>query len=228
MSEKVLERFHGALVGALRQRHPEGIRRPFTVAEIYHDLVPYRSYRDALGVEMNGDYEHALLRLLAGEGDYLEVESEHAVREIQEELASVNPNTGLYRAFAAVDVRLNPDRIPEQAGGWGQEADEPAPHAGSPEGNGVLDDLTQPASPPEAPPVHEVSEPATQADAMEQPSSSRDVCPWCREGLPKRDNLTFCPFCGTDVRLVPCPSCGEALEPEWRFCIACGTPSSDD
>jgi hypothetical protein len=198
------------------------------VAEIYHDLVPYRSYRDALGVEMNGDYEHALLRLLAGEGHYLEVESEHAVREIQEELASVNPNTGLYRAFAAVDVRLNPDQVPEHGSPSHplpvERVQEPVPPAGDDED----DAPSQPAVAPDTAAEPEMSQPVTQAEAMEQSSSSRDVCPWCREGLPKRDNLTFCPFCGTDVRLVPCPSCGEALEPEWRFCIACGTPSSDD
>jgi hypothetical protein len=48
-------------------------------------------------------------------------------------------------------------------------------------------------------------------------------CRWCREELPKKAALRFCPFCGTDVNLVPCQSCGEELEPSWRFCIACGT-----
>ena len=112
MTDTILTRFHEALVGALRERDPDQLSRPFTVAEVYQDLVPYGAYRDILGVEMNGDYEHALLRLLAGEGDFVELESEHALREIQEELESVNPNTGLYREFAAVDVRLNPSKIP--------------------------------------------------------------------------------------------------------------------
>jgi hypothetical protein len=48
-------------------------------------------------------------------------------------------------------------------------------------------------------------------------------CKWCKSELPKRDNLHFCPFCGMDVNLVPCPSCGEKLEKAWRFCFACGT-----
>ena len=39
MSETILLRFHGALVEALRRRDPEHLSRPFTVAEIYQDLV---------------------------------------------------------------------------------------------------------------------------------------------------------------------------------------------
>lgn len=225
MSEEVLARFHGALVEALRQRHPGELQRPFTVAEIYHDLVPYRAYRDVLGVEMNGDYEHALLRLLAGEGDYLEMESEHAVQEIQEELASVNPNTGLYRAFAAVDVRLNPSRVEHAAEPAPAMTPSPAPGAGDswPEEAGTAEPARQ-----SDPPVVENAEPETREDPMPQSSTPPGVCPWCREGLPRRGNLTFCPFCGTDVRLVPCPSCGETLEPDWRFCIACGAAASED
>jgi hypothetical protein len=105
-------RFHRALVEEILRSRPNYLSEPFTVAEIYQNLVPYRTHRDRIGVEMNGDYEDALLRLLAGEGDYLVLESEHAVREIREELASSNPNTGLYRAYAAADVRLNPLRMP--------------------------------------------------------------------------------------------------------------------
>jgi hypothetical protein len=53
-----------------------------------------------------------------------------------------------------------------------------------------------------------------------------ESCQWCRAELPRRDNLNFCPFCGTDLKVVPCNECGEELEPEWRFCISCGTEVS--
>jgi len=102
----LLDRFHRVLVQEIRKNRPEYLEGRFTVAEIYQNLVPYRTHRDAIGVEMNGDYEDALLRLLAGEGDYLIIESEVARREIREELQSSNPNTGLFRDFAAADVRL--------------------------------------------------------------------------------------------------------------------------
>ena len=94
---EALARFHRALVEEIARTRPAYLREPFTVAEIYQNLVPYRTHRDRIGVEMNGDYEDALLRLLAGEGDYLLLESDHARSEIAEELSSPNPNTGLYR-----------------------------------------------------------------------------------------------------------------------------------
>lgn len=231
----VLARFHGALVEEILARRPEYLHAPFTVAEIYQNLVPYGTHRDRIGVEMNGDYEDALLRLLAGEGGFLVLDSDPALRTLREELDSQNPNTGLYRDFAAVDVRLNPARTP--AGGSGPSAEPasfgaeaapvamedlapeqgapaaveaPAPHEAGPEP--VWD---EPAPPSAVDPEPDVA-PATQEEAS-------TTCRWCRADLPARANLNFCPFCGTDVHVVPCPGCGEELDPEWRFCIACGT-----
>ena len=66
-SRDVLERFIDVLVQQITDTHPEYLTAPFTVAEIYQDLVPYRSHRDLIGVEMNGDYEDALFRMLCGE-----------------------------------------------------------------------------------------------------------------------------------------------------------------
>ena len=109
--QEVLGRFHRALVREIHAKNPEHSASPFSVAEIYQNLVPYRTHRDEIGVEMNADYEHALLRLLAGEGDFLTIESKTARQEIREELDSPNPNTGLYRDFAAADVRLNPEKL---------------------------------------------------------------------------------------------------------------------
>lgn len=251
MSESILGRFHGALVEALRQRDPEHLSRPFTVAEIYQDLVPYGAYRDVLGVEMNGDYEHALLRLLAGEGDFLEMESEHALREIREELESVNPNTGLYREFAALDVRLNPARIPDPAqvevhvpadedeeaeeDGWPTTTADAAPSdrdyiqvvpLGAFASSGPLDPEMVDSEPETLPAMEPETETVSAKSATS--TATQDACRWCREDLPQRDNLNFCPFCGTDVNLVPCISCGDALEPGWRFCIACGARSPED
>jgi hypothetical protein len=74
---------------------------------------------------------------------------------------------------------------------------------------GVAEEPPSPAAPPET-------------TAAEPEGEDGKTCPWCRAVLPPRENLNYCPFCGTDVNVVPCPSCGEALEPEWRFCIACG------
>ncbi len=115
LDRDLLTRFHRVLVEEIRETAPEYLSGEFTVAEIYQKLVPYGVHRSRLGVEMNGDYEDALLRLLAGEGEYLRIQSDPARQRIKRELESPNPNTGIYREFAAVGVRLNADRVPPES-----------------------------------------------------------------------------------------------------------------
>lgn len=115
-SEEVLERFIKTLVQEITDTRPEYLTTPFTVAEIYLNFVPYRSHRALIGVEMNGDYEEALLQMLSGEGDCLLVDSSVARQEMQRELAGPNPNTSLFHEFAAADVRLHPRRVPLDVG----------------------------------------------------------------------------------------------------------------
>ena len=55
-----------------------------------------------------------------------------------------------------------------------------------------------------------------------QPGDVLMVCHWCRETLPVRDSVHFCPFCGSDLRPSPCRECGEAMEARWHFCVSCG------
>jgi hypothetical protein len=259
--DQLVDQLHKILVDEIRVRRPEYLRGPFTIAEIYQDLVPYRTHRDRIGASMNGDYEHALLRLLAGAGDYLRIESEPARKRMEDELGSSNPNTGLFREFAALDVRLNQALIPVSAEALpvrGAEArsgpvatgSEGGSDAASPSGRG--EDGTsggeaagaQEAEPDQhqllvaaAVPARRESggaepravEPAAPQGTLEggrptaAPANPPEACRWCRETLPRRAILRYCPFCGMDVNLVPCPSCGEELEPGWRFCIACGT-----
>ena len=68
-------------------------------------------------------------------------------------------------------------------------------------------------------------EPAEDVESVEKEEHLPhfENCPWCRESLPQQSGVKFCPFCGSNVQLVPCPSCGEELRLSWRFCIACGT-----
>lgn len=251
--QPLVERLHATLVGEIRARRPQYLKGPFTVAEIYQELVPYRTHRDLIGAAMNGDYEHALLRLLSGEGDFIQIESEGARRRMAEELESPDPNTGVIREFAALDVRLNPARIPPEPphppAGVPETRAEPASAFRRPDltregeldpspGGGVEVAAVAGATPTPAPapapaPAPEpradsplgvaTAEPAPRAEpAGASPAGEHAPCRWCREELPKKDTLRFCPFCGMDVSVVPCPACGEELEPQWRFCIACG------
>lgn len=207
-ANQLLERFHRALLEEIQSQRPEYLTGPFTVAEIYQNLVPYGSHRDRLGVQMNGDYEDALLRLLAGEGGYLILESEHALRDLREELRAPNPNTGLYREYAAVDVRLNPSVLDMTIPDLPSTAEARSMADSAPEGDDVVPLGVDPFV------------------AEEQENPLARACLWCRAELPARDNLNFCPFCGTDLKVVPCGKCGEELDPSWRFCVACGTEVS--
>jgi hypothetical protein len=220
-SNHVLERFHRALIEEIQTHRPEYLTGPFTVAEIYQNLVPYGSHRDRIGVEMNGDYEDALLRLLAGEGGYLILESDPALRDLKAELDTPNPNTGLYREYAAVDVRLNQAYLDLSASAVRESTD-------------LMDELNarDPVSMADLAPSEAAEDLAIVPSGVDvfqgKPKRVKaeaqhpDSCQWCRAELPVRENLNFCPFCGTDLKLVPCGACGEELEMHWRFCIACG------
>lgn len=284
----IVERLYEALVAEVRRTRPELLQESFTVAEIYQNLIPYRTHRERVGAEMNGDYEHALLRLLAGEGGYVTLESDAAQSRFEEELNSIHPDTGVYRNFAACEVRLHPERL-EDLGvspGSGETTEGPSASGddgegeavGSPDGNESEADHHEAPDPdrPEdgveldlGPP--EVSGPeiaAETANGSERPEEGADVamagdgdgsrgsredveagealeepaslpegiddggqpggtCLWCRESLPDRDDLRFCPFCGSSVDLRPCPECGAEVESDWIFCVACGAEAAD-
>lgn len=357
MADQVLERFHRALIEEIQTQRPEYLTQPFTVAEIYQNLVPYGSHRDRIGVEMNGDYEDALVRLLAGEGGYLIVDSEPALESLQAELEAPNPNTGVYREYAAVDVRLNQayldlsaeamDELPDlyeeleaedpvtmtdlapaegnasaddlglvppgvdifaDSGGQppatdsegereaaevaGADDEDGSRHGGAPKldltvtdppaaafpapdadaegpipaqetdsaagpdpaaevsersddaeghgdgatgdggdegaaGDGDGDVADERRRPPLAPEFVEPEEESRAGAAEETDGRMGSVpggtCLWCRGDLPERESLNFCPFCGTDVNVVPCPQCGDEVQPGWMFCASCGT-----
>lgn len=240
MSEGELEgapaRFFGALVRRIRAVNPDYLTEPFTVAEIYQSLVPYGEHRDEIGVTMNADYEHILLRLLAGEGGCLVLDSERAREEIRRELDSPNPDTSVYRDFAAAHVRLDPRRArevadpadPRASGGASDGAgsgsggsDVPAPEEDDRDRGGAgegpvrweFDVAAEPPGPG-------VAEPSPSAGGATLPP---ERCPGCGEALPRREGVRYCPYCGDDVRVRRCPGCGEELEREWRFCVVCGT-----
>ena len=53
-------------------------------------------------------------------------------------------------------------------------------------------------------------------------AASGASCRSCRAPLPDRTGLRYCPRCGADQELWPCPSCGEEVERGWRYCALCG------
>jgi hypothetical protein len=236
MTDEVVTRLHQALVDELRKReHPAD--RPLKVAQIYQDLVPYRAVRPLLHVELNADYEHALLRLLAGERGLLRLEPEEARHELEREVAEAYPFVGLFRQFSASDVWVS---LPAD---HGPDSDpEAAPFVAQPE----APEATEPADPiatvrPDAEsarPEPAVARPepavATSSDPIQLhlpppvPPPDRELshglstCGFCDAALPAGRRVRFCPFCGADQRLHPCQRCDAVLESGWHYCISCG------
>ena len=80
-----LDRLFGLLVAALARETRVAV--PFPASEVYERLVPYRSNRARLNVATHQDYEMAVLRLLAGERNYVQLEPEN-VREATAQLVT--------------------------------------------------------------------------------------------------------------------------------------------
>ncbi|HKJ91847.1 MAG TPA: hypothetical protein VJ957_01710, partial [Longimicrobiales bacterium] len=149
MNDPVVTRLHGCLVDAIRRGGREPTAGPFKVSEIYQDLVPYREVRATLGVELNADYEHALLRLLAGEGGLLRLEPESAREELRREVESPYPFVGMYRKFSASDVWITaePADAPAAAPSVSAVADGGGNDAGMPDPAEAANTAGAPAGP---------------------------------------------------------------------------------
>lgn len=188
--------------------------RALTVGDLYQEVVPYRLIRSELGFAELAEYEHALLRLLAGEREYLETERPEVAEEFRRELQAPNPILGIYRDYADVGVQPNPF----------------APQPG---------DLTAPppvvVAAPAALPKLDLPPPAERTDSgaavtaetaepVLPPRPRPKPCPGCRSPLPVDREARFCPFCGKCLVPVPCADCSAMMLPEWSFCATCGSP----
>ena len=192
------DRLQARLREVAAQRFPGEAAPVATVADLYQQLIPYRAVRAELGILELAEYEHALLRLLAGERGSLRLRDEDAQRELRRELGSPNPILGLYRDYAAVEVVLLP-------------ADRTLPAA-----------TAAPTAPPV--PVPDVPPPPLPEPEAAPPAPAATTCRSCRCALPAADQLRFCPFCGVNQWETACPQCGSMLQPDWSFCIRCGAP----
>ncbi len=245
MTDEVVTRLYRALVDELRQRgHAED--QPVKVSDLYQTLVPYRAVRSTLGVELNADYEHALLRLLAGERDLLRLEPEQARDELAREVEAPYPFVGLFRKFSASSVWVTMPPTGQATG--------PNAHVAAPVHRTAQEVAPAPATAEPAPPLppsrdarpHRIAaehESGRTGSAAGSPAAARApvqlhasaepepaermthagaACAFCGDELPSGRRVRFCPHCGGDQRLQPCPRCEAVLEREWRYCISCG------
>lgn len=175
--------------------------RSLTIGDLYQEVVPYRLIRSELGFGELAEYEHALLRLLSGEREYLELDREDAAEEFRRELQAPNPILGIYRDYADVGVQPNPFAAPPHP-------DPTAPPVV------VAGPRAAPAEAPPPPP----------GEAAAPPPARPKPCPGCRAPLPRDRDARFCPFCGKCLVPVPCADCSAMVEPEWSYCATCGSP----
>src|SRR6266550_3400057 len=100
-----LDRLFSLLVAALARETRVAV--PFPASDVYERLVPYRSNRSRLNVATHQDYEMAVLRLLAGERSYVQLEPEDVREAMQREISGVNPDPAYFRTFPDAQVMVN-------------------------------------------------------------------------------------------------------------------------
>src|SRR5467141_5099326 len=100
-----LDRLFGLLVAALARETRVAV--PFPASDVYERLVPYRANGARLNVATHQDYEMAVLRLLAGERNYVQPEPENVRDAMQREIATINPDPAYFRRFPDAHVMVN-------------------------------------------------------------------------------------------------------------------------
>jgi len=237
-----LDRLHRRLVHNIRMTRPEYLRIPFTVRELYEQLVPYRHNRRELAIETNDDYETDVARLLSGERNY--VQSDPAMQEaLRRELASPTGDPGAFKDYGDTTITLAPvsEGIQTPVPGIAQAAHaSPGPaHAptlptdasdvassGASVAPGAV--ASTRAAPAEDRTPERESERVTAAyDAISPAMSTvpQAAVPSILSSLGQIDVPTGCRFCGGTLpegrEANFCPHCGENLRT--KRCPACGT-----
>jgi len=205
-----LDRLFGLLVGALARETRVAV--PFPASDVYERLVPYRSNRSRLNVATHQDYEMTILRLLAGERNYVQLEPENVREAMQREISGVNPDPAYFRSFPDAQVMVN-GRAAERVLVADRAYAPPADH----EDDELLD--TTGENPIPAPFV----QPARFRVARPPDILSEHQCEYCGGVLPSNREARFCPHCGQPQEGdLKCPGCGSALDVGWAYCLSCG------
>jgi hypothetical protein len=215
-----LDRLFGLLVAALARETRVAI--PFPAAEIYERLVPYRSNRSHLNVATHQDYEMAVLRLLAGERGYVQLEPETVRDAMQREIATINPDPAYFRSFPEAQVMVNgraAERVLMAERAYAPPSDEDDDDLLDATGENPIPPVSQAPTPHFVPPERfRVARPAQ--------GLSENQCEYCGGVLPSNRDARFCPHCGQPQEGdLKCPACGSAVDVGWAYCLSCGKPT---
>ncbi|HEY8257227.1 MAG TPA: zinc ribbon domain-containing protein [Gemmatimonadales bacterium] len=214
-----LERFFRRIVLNLAAIDPGRLRHPVPLAEIPFSIVPYRTNRRVLQVDTSEEYEMVLLRLCAGEGDYLWTEPEEVRLKFEAEAGSSNPDLEIVYRFEDVTVTLRPERVTLALQTSAYEAQTQMFEPGAPSFEPPAISLRAPAptEEPEAIPEDEIAD----DDCIPAEEMTGSQCVYCGGSLPDRP-LNFCPHCGQSQVALVCPHCHADVEAGWRHCVNCG------
>ncbi|HUL03303.1 MAG TPA: zinc ribbon domain-containing protein [Gemmatimonadales bacterium] len=209
-----LDRLFGRLVESLVAAGPGRLAVPFIAAELYERLVPYRSNRARLNVATHQDYEMTVLRLLAGERGYAQLEPADVQDALRREAESQNPDTGVFRSFPDAQVMIN--RLAAERFLKAERAFAPplSPAPAVPEG--APDQESENEEEPEAAPTGSHF-------AFDESEASSPQCAYCGGTLPAARKVNFCPHCGQPPSgELRCPACGSEVDVGWAYCVGCG------
>jgi hypothetical protein len=217
-----LDRLFGLLVTALARETRVAV--PFPASEVYERLVPYRSNRSRLNVATHQDYEMAVLRLLAGERGYLQLEPETVRDAMQREIATINPDPAYFRTFPDAQVMVNgraAERVLMADRAYAPPLEDDEDELLDTTGENPIPAPALPGPPP-TPFVH----PARFRVARPPDTLSENQCEYCGGVLPSNRDVRFCPHCGQPQEGdLKCPACGSAVDVGWAYCLSCGKPT---
>lgn len=224
-----LDRLHRRLVHNIRATRPEYLKIPFSVRDLYEQIVPYRHNRRELAIETNDDYETAVARLLSGERDY--VTADPAMQEsLRRELASPTGDPGVFKDYADASLTLTDAAEAARTPATGTAAaglNTPVPafdpiprHAEmTPSQSAVAAfDAMSPAMVAPAAPTTPVPSLLESLSPIDVPTG----CRFCGGTLPEGRETNYCPHCGENLRTRRCPACGAEMDASWKFCVTCG------
>ena len=215
-----LDRLFGLLVAALARETRVAV--PFPASDVYERLVPYRSNRSRLNVATHQDYEMAVLRLLAGERNDVQLEPENVREAMQREIATINPDPAYFRSFPDAQVMVN-GRAAERVLMADRAYAPPSAREEEDDDDAELLDTTGENPVPFIPPTA-FTEPE-RPERIEHPlaSGGGTQCEYCGGVLPSNREAKFCPHCGQPQEgELKCQGCGSDLDVGWAYCLTCG------
>jgi hypothetical protein len=206
-----LDRLFTLLVDALARETRVAV--PFPAADVYERLVPYRSNRSRLNVATHQDYEMAVLRLLAGERGYVQLEPETVRDAMQREVAGTNPDPAYFRSFPDAQVMVN-GRAAERV----LLADRAYAPPSASDDDELSDSTGENPIPPPVIPQSTIRNPQSAGYTL-----AANQCEYCGGVLPTNRDVHFCPHCGQpQAGDLKCPACGGAVDVGWAYCLSCG------